>query len=278
MRAEVTRLLAWIGFAAFAGIVFIWATPALWMAMASLRPENYGSLDMASLIPSTALSLDQFAYAFEDGKWGLWFINTLIFVLGTLVVQLVTISLSGYAFAYAEFPGKEVLFYIFLLQLMLAPPVLIVPNLITLVELGLYDTLVGVMAPYWGSAFGTFLMRQTFRSIPRDFEEAARIDGASWWQILRYVLLPLARPGLLAFAIVSVVFHWNEYLWPLMVLNDPDNMVLTIGLVSFAMGAEGASDWGLIAAGTLIVIAPLAIAFAVFQRQFVNSFMSTGIK
>ncbi|MEL6336847.1 MAG: carbohydrate ABC transporter permease, partial [Pseudomonadota bacterium] len=92
------------------------------------------------------------------------------------------------------------------------------------------------------------------------------------------VLLPLARPGLIAFGIVSVVFHWNEYLWPLMVLSDPGNMVLTVGLVSFALGAEGASDWGLIAAGTLLVVAPLAIAFIAFQRQFVNSFMSTGIK
>ena len=139
-------------------------------------------------------------------------------------------------------------------------------------------TLIGVMAPYWGSAFGTFLMRQTFRAIPPDFEEAALIDGASWGQVLWLVLLPLAKPGLIAFSIVSVVFHWNEYLWPLMVISDPDRMVLTVGLVSFALGAEGASDWGLIAAGTLLVVAPLGTAFVLFQRRFVNSFMSTGIK
>lgn len=270
--------LAALGTAAFAGVVFLWAAPILWMVIAALRPANFGALDMASLVPSTAPSLVQFDYAFLDGDWAVWFANSLILVLGTLAVQLVTISLAGYAFARARFPGKEVLFYVFLLQLMIAPPVLIVPNLTTLVQLGLYDTLIGVMAPYWGSAFGTFLMRQTFRSIPPDFEEAARIDGANWAQILWHVLLPLARPGLVAFSIVSVVFHWNEYLWPLMVLNDPDNMVLTVGLVSFALGAEGASDWGLIAAGTLLVVAPLAIAFTAFQRQFVNSFMSTGIK
>jgi len=274
MRSPAAALAA----ALFAAVVFVWATPILWMMLASVRPESFGSLDMASLWPDTAPTWDQFGYALEDGDWAVWFANSAILVTGTLVVQLVTISLAGYAFARIEFPGKETLFYVFLFQLMLAPPVLIVPNLTTLVHLGLYDTLVGVMAPYWGSAFGTFLMRQTFRAIPRDFEEAALIDGASWWQILRLVLLPLARPGLVAFAIVSVVFHWNEYLWPLMVLSDPDNMVLTVGLVSFALGAEGASDWGLIAAGTLLVVAPLAAAFVVFQRQFVNSFMSTGIK
>jgi len=256
----------------------LWSAPLLWMLIASLRPESFGSLDMASLIPDTAPTWDQFQYALEDGDWLVWFTNTVILVLGTLVVQLVTISLAGYAFARMNFRGKDTLFYIFLLQLMLAPPVLIVPNLTTLVQLGLYDTLVGVMAPYWGSAFGTFLMRQTFRSIPRDFEEAARIDGATWFQILRLVLIPLAKPGLIAFSIISVVFHWNEYLWPLMVISDPDQMVLTVGLVSFALGAEGASDWGLIAAGTLLVVAPLGIAFVLFQRQFVNSFMSTGLK
>ncbi len=272
------RLWPAIGLAGFAGVVFLWSAPILWMLLASVRPESFGSLDMASLWPDTLPTGDQFEYAFLDGDWAVWFLNSFILVTGTLVVQLVTISLAGYAFARMEFPGKDVLFYVFLFQLMLAPPVLIVPNLTTLVQLGLYDTLIGVMAPYWGSAFGTFLMRQTFRAIPKDFEEAALIDGASWWQILWMVLLPLARPGIIAFSIVSVVFHWNEYLWPLMVLSDPDNMVLTVGLVSFALGAEGASDWGLIAAGTLLVVAPLAVAFVAFQRQFVNSFMSTGIK
>lgn len=238
MRAPWSAL----GIALLAAVVFLWSTPILWMLLASVRPESFGSLDMASLVPDTIPTGDQFGYALQDGDWAVWFLNSLILVTGTLAVQLVTISFAGYAFARLEFPGKELVFYVFLMQLMLAPPVLIVPNLTTLVSLGLYDTLIGVMAPYWGSAFGTFLMRQTFRSIPCDFEEAAIIDGASWGQILWFVLLPLARPGMIAFAIVSVVFHWNEYLWPLMVLSHPDNMVLTVGLVSFALGAEGASD------------------------------------
>ncbi|WP_036554764.1 carbohydrate ABC transporter permease [Nisaea denitrificans] len=264
--------------AAMCAVVFLWSTPFLWMLIASFRPDPGGGLGMASLVPDFVPTLQSYRYAIEDGYWPLWFLNSTILVTGTLVVQLVTISLAGYAFARITFPGKEAIFYIFLLQLMLAPPVLIVPNLTTLVHLGLYDSLIGVMAPYWGSAFGTFLMRQTFRTIPKDFEEAAIIDGASWWQVLRHVLIPLSLPGLTAFSIVSVVYHWNEFLWPLMVINDPDKMVLTVGLVSFAQGAEGASDWGLIAAGTLFIMAPLFIAFTAFQRQFVNSFMSSGVK
>lgn len=267
-----------IALGALAAAAVVWAAPFLWMVVASLRPDSFGGLDMASLWPDFAPTWQHFRYAWEDGSFPLWYLNSFILVTGTLVVQLVTVSIAGYAFARLEFRGKEFLFYLFLLQLMLVPPVLIVPNLTTLVKLGLYDSLVGAMAPYWGSAFGTFLMRQVFRTIPRDFEDAAIIDGCTWWQLLWHVLIPLAKPGLIAFSVVSVVFHWNEFLWPLMVINDPAKQVLTIGLVSFALGAEGASDWGLIAAGTLLVTAPLFLAFVLFQRQFVNSFMSSGVK
>jgi sn-glycerol 3-phosphate transport system permease protein len=197
---------------------------------------------------------------------------------GILVVQIVTVSCAGYAFARLRFPGQNLLFSLFLLQLMLVPAVLIVPNLTTLVHLGLYDSLAGIMAPYFASAFGVFLMRQTFRSLPRDFEDAAAIDGATRLQIIRLVLLPLARPGLAAFAIVSVTSHWNEFLWPLMATSSPSTQVLTTGLASFTSGAESGSEWSLIAAGTFLVAAPLLLLFLLFQKQFVSSFVFTGLK
>ena len=193
-------------------------------------------------------------------------------------MQLVTITLAGYAFARMRFPGKRIVFYLFLLQLMLVPVVLIVPNLTTIARLGLYDTLPGVMAPYFASAFGTFLMRQAFAAIPRELEDAAIIDGATVLQRLRHIYLPLSAPAFIAFAIVSVTAHWNEFLWPLMVINSPDNRPLTVGLASFTRGSEGAQAWGVIAAGTLIVIAPLLIGFALFQKRFINSFVTSGIK
>jgi len=264
--------------AAVAATAFVWATPFLWTLVASFRPESFGSAGMASLVPDFTPTLANFKLALESGDFGLYYVNTAIVVVGILAVQLVTISLAGYAFARLQFPGRDVLFYVFLLQLMLVPPVLIVPNLRTTVDLGLYDTLAGVMAPYFASAFGTFLMRQTFRGIPRDFEEAAAIDGAPWWAIVWHVLLPMARPGLIAFAIVSVTAHWNEFLWPLMVINDPTQHTLTIGLATFTKGAEGAKEWGVLAAGTLLVMAPLAVAFVAFQRRFVESFVFSGIK
>lgn len=256
----------------------LWAIPFAWMVVASLRPGDAGAADIASLFPAGPFSLANFADAWSSGHFPLWYLNTILLCGGILAVQCVTISLAGYGFARLRFRYRETLFYLFLLQLMLVPPILIVPNMTTLIALHLYDTLPGVMAPYFASAFGVFLMRQTFRTIPREYEEAALVDGASRLTVIFRVLLPLARPGLVAFAIVSVTAHWNEFLWPLMATSSPSTQVLTVGLASFTSGAEAGSEWGVVAAGTFFVAAPLLVIFVIFQRQFVSSFTFSGIK
>ncbi|HET6305957.1 MAG TPA: carbohydrate ABC transporter permease [Rhodopila sp.] len=269
---------AWLALLLACAGALLWVIPFAWMAVASVRQGSAGAADLASLAPSGPFGWGNFAEAWESGHFPLWYLNTVLVCGGILAVQCVTVSLAGYAFARMRFAGREVLFALFLLQLLLVPPILIVPNMGTLVALHLYDTLPGIMAPYFASAFGVFLMRQTFRGIPREYEEAALVDGASRLQIITRVLLPLSRPGLTAFAIVSVSSHWNEFLWPLMATSSPSNQVLTVGLATFTAGAEAGSEWGVIAAGTFFVAAPLLVGFVVFQRQFVSSFTFTGIK
>ena len=259
-------------------LALIWATPLAWMLVASFRPERAGSAGMASLIPDYVPTLANFTEAWESADFALYYLNTIIICAGILAVQLVTISLAGYAFARLRFPGRTLFFYLFLVQLMLAPIVLLMPNLRTVAQLGLYDTLPGVMAPYFASAFGTFLMRQAFQTVPRELEDAALTDGARWWELIVHVYLPLTGPAMLAFAIVSVTAHWNEFLWPLMAVSSPRNHVLTVGLASFASGSEAGSAWGVVAAGTLFVTAPLLVLFLIFQRRFVSSFVYSGIK
>ena len=266
-----------LGYGATVIVAALWMVPFAWMLVAACNPESTGP-GMASLVPSYIPTLTNFREAWASADFPRYTLNTVIISFGILAVQVVTVTLAGYAFARLEFPGRTLCFYLFLLQLMLVPVVLIVPNLATVAKLGLYDTLLGVMAPYFASAFGTFLMRQAFKAIPRELEDAALIDGANVWQRIGFIYLPLAKPSLIAFSIVSVTSHWNEFLWPLMVINSPDLRPLTVGLASFTRGAEGAQVWGVIAAGTLIVSAPLLIAFALFQRSFVNSFVSSGIK
>ena len=137
------------------------------MAVASIRHNGAGAADLASLLPTGPFSLENFTDAWSSGHFPLWYLNTVLLCGGILVVQCVTVSLAGYAFARMRFPGQNILFALFLLQLMLVPPILIVPNMTTLVALHLYDTLPGIAAPYCASAFGVFLMRQTFRTIPQ---------------------------------------------------------------------------------------------------------------
>jgi sn-glycerol 3-phosphate transport system permease protein len=256
----------------------LWFVPLLWMLVASVRPQAFGGSGMASLLPDAAATLKNFMEAWAAADFPLYYFNSAIIVFGILGVQLTTISLAGYAFARMTFPGRQTLFYLFLLQLMLVPVALIVPNLVMVARLGLYDTLLGVMAPYFVSAFGTFLMRQAFAAIPRELEDAALMDGASILQRIRHIYVPLSLPAFLAFGIVSVTAHWNEFLWPLMVINSPEKRLLTVGLAAFTRGQEGAQAWGVIAAGTLLVVAPLLIGFLLFQRRFINSFVTSGIK
>jgi len=278
MKADPLQEGRYLAIALLGGVALVWSTPLLWMIIAAFRPDSGDALNMAALWPNFRPTLANFRDALQSADFARLYVNTVIVCGGILAVQLVTVTLAGFAFARLKFPGQGVLFYAFLLQLMIVPVVLIVPNLVTITHLGLYDTLPGVMAPYFASAFGTFLMRQCFRTIPRDFEEAALVEGASWGQVIWRVLIPLARPGMVAFAIVSVCAPWNEFLWPLMVISKPSHQTLTVGLASFTQGAEGGSQWGVIAAGTFLVAAPLMIAFALFQRQFVNSFLFSGVK
>ena len=155
---------------------------------------------------------------------------------------------------------------------------LLVPNFATIRTLGLFDTRMAIAIPYFGSAFGTFLLRQAFLGVPRDLVDAGVIDGCSWWQLLWHVYLPPSTPVLIAFGLSSVAWHWNEFLWPLIVTNSDKSRPLTAGLVRFTQLGEIGAQWSLLTAATLMVAAPLFIAFLLFQRRFIQSFLHSGIK
>jgi sn-glycerol 3-phosphate transport system permease protein len=164
------------------------------------------------------------------------------------------------------------------MQILIPPAVLIVQNFSIVRQLKLFDTHWALMMPYWGSAFGTLLLRQTFREIPYELEEAARIDGANLLQILRNVYIPLSIPAYLSFALVSISSHWNELLWPLIVSRSDNIRPLTVALNKLFQTSDTGALYGQLMAGTLIVIAPLVILFIFFQRRFIESFASSGLK
>jgi sn-glycerol 3-phosphate transport system permease protein len=194
-----------------------------------------------------------------------------------LAAQLVLCTLAAYSFARFDFPGRGIAFALVLVQLMIMPDVLIVENYRTMSRLGILDSIPAIGLPYIASAFGIFLLRQTFKTVPRELDEAARVEGAGPVAILLKVYVPLAKPVYLAYGLVSVSYHWNNFLWPLIVTNSVTSRPVTVGLQVFSSGDQGI-DWSIITAATLMTSAPLLVGFLLFQRQFVQSFMRAGIR
>ncbi len=269
-RIDFDRLLNNVGAWALA---IIWFLPLVYAIWTAFHPSAY-STDFDLTVP---LTFENFVRAWDAAPFARYFFNTIVLVTLILVAQLVLCTLAAFAFARFEFPGKNILFILVLMQLLVMPDILIVENYKTMGQLGVIDTITAIGLPYMASGFGIFLLRQTFKTVPIELEEAARVEGANILQILWKVYVPLAMPVYLAYGLVSISHHWNNYLWPLIVTNSEETRPLTVGLSIFASVDQGV-DWSLINAATLMTSAPLLIAFLLFQRQFVQSFMRSGIK
>jgi sn-glycerol 3-phosphate transport system permease protein len=254
-------------------LAVLWVLPLAYAVWAAVHPPRYAT----HFDPLAPLTLDNFRRAWEVAPFARYMVNTVLLVTMVLAAQLVLCTLAAYAFARFEFPGRDAAFSLVLLQVLIVPEALLVENYVTLSRLDLADTLLGVGLPYMASAFGIFLLRQTFKQVPRDLEDAAQIEGAGFLRTLVAVYVPLARPTYLAWGLVSVSYHWNNFLWPLVVTNSVETRPITVGLGVFAAPETGV-NWSVISAGTLLSVAPLVLAFLLFQRQFVQSFMRAGIK
>ncbi len=276
-RLSTRSLVNTLGLAALGVLAIAWLVPILWALAVSFHSPDE-PLSAANLWWGTHPTPLNYAQAFDIAPFAQYYLNTVLIVLGILVVQLTTICLAGYAFARFQFRGQNFLFFLIMLQLLLPASALIVPNYATIRVLGVFDTLFAVMVPSFGSAFGTFLLRQTFKQVPHELDDAAKMDGANWLQTLWSVYIPAARPALIAFALSSISFHWNDFLWPLVVTDSAASRPLTVGLAVLTQLGEIGAQWPLVTAGTIIVVGPLLVLFLVFQRQFIDSFLHSGLK
>jgi sn-glycerol 3-phosphate transport system permease protein len=254
-------------------LAILWVLPLLYAVWTAFHPAEY-SARFEALAP---LTLDNFSRAWGAAPFARYFLNTFLLVTLILACQLVLCTLAAYAFARADFPGSSVAFALVLAQLMIMPDVLIVENYKTMGRLGILDSIPAIALPYVASAFGIFLLRQTFKSVPKELDDAARVEGAGPVETLLKVYVPLAKPVYLAYGLVSVSYHWNNFLWPLIVTNSVESRPLTVGLQVFSSGDQGI-DWSVICAATLMTSGPLLLGFLLFQRQFVQSFMRAGIR
>ena len=269
-RFDIDRALntagAWV-------LALLWVLPLAYAIWTAIHPAAYE----ARFDLSAPLTVENFISAWNAAPFARYFLNTFVLVTMILAGQFLLCTLAAYAFARFRFPGRPVLFALVLLQLLVMPDILIVENYRTMRLLDLVDTIPAIALPYVASGFGIFLLRQTFMTVPRELDEAARVEGASFLVILWRVYIPLARPTYLAYGLVSVSHHWNNFLWPLIVTNSVETRPVTVGLSVFS-AIDSGIEWSIINAATLMTSGPLLIAFLLFQRQFVQSFMRAGIK
>ena len=249
--------------------------PFLWMFLTSFKTQVE-----AVSIPPTILPRQWVVTAYTTLKdkipFFLMYWNTIITSVITVAGQLLFCSLAGYAFARIHFPGRNVLFILCLSVLMIPPSFFILPQYIIIQRLDLSNTLHAIYLPNLFSAFGTFLMRQFFMALPKELEEAARIDGCGHGRVFGRIMLPLVKPGLVSLGILTLRFSWNNLMWPLIINTSTEKMTLTAGL-SFLQG-QYLSDYPAIMAGALLAVIPLIVLFAIFQRQFIAGIAFTGIK
>lgn len=253
------------------------ASPLFWAVCAGFRPVNE-SFASGNVFFGSHLSLESYRKVLSLAPFGRYLLNSCVQVVMILVAQLLTSSLAAFAFARWRFRGRNLLFTIILVQMMIPFAALLVGNFRIVSALGLYDTIPGIAIPFFGSAFGTFLLRQNFLSLPMDFSDAAEIDGCRWDQILRYVYLPNSGGAVASFALSSISWHWNDFLWPLIITQSETVRPVTTGLARFTQMGEIGAQWSLLAAATLIVILPLLILFLILREHFFESYLSSGIK
>ena len=254
-------------------LALIWVLPLAYAIWTAVHPAAYEArFDLFA-----PLTLENFIKAWNAAPFGRYFLNTFVLVTVILAGQIVLCTLAAYAFSRYQFPGRSILFGLVLLQLLIMPDILIVENYKAIRFLDLVDTIPAIALPYIASGFGIFLLRQTFMSVPKELEEAAQVEGMSTLGILVKVYMPLAIPTYLAYGLVSVSHHWNNFLWPLIITNSVETRPVTVGLSIFSAIDSGV-EWSVINAATLMTSGPLLLAFLLFQRQFVQSFMRAGIK
>jgi multiple sugar transport system permease protein len=271
-RAGGLRVLLFLILAAFAvAMVF----PFVWMVLTAFKPEGTIVKFPPQLWP-TAWTLDNFTNIWQRVPFGRFFVNSVLFAGGVMLISLLFDSMTAYALARLRFPGRDAIFIFVLIALMIPFQVIFIPLFVTVHDLGLLNSFAGLIIPRATNAFGIFMLRQFFLTLPRELDEAARIDGAGEFYIYSRIILPLSGPAIATLAVFHFMYNWNDFLWPLLITSSIDMRTLPSGLALF-MG-QHVVEYGVIMAGAALALAPLFIAFLFAQQYFVRGIALSGLK
>lgn len=259
-------------------LVAIWLLPLLWTFSLSLTPNSMLRVDSQHLLPQ-GLTFDNYVDVFRTGLTARWFLNSAIVTGITTVITLFVCATAGYAFAKLTFPARMLVYALTLAGMMVPKEAMFVPLFMMFSDANLHNTYSALILPRIAFPLGVFLMTQFFSKVPGEIEEAARVDGASRWRIFFAIMLPLARPALLALATFTFVQTWNDYLWPLVSATRPEMFTITTGLASLQGNFAQATELGSLMARGVVGSLPLLIIFIVFQKYLIRGIsMSSGDK
>jgi ABC-type glycerol-3-phosphate transport system permease component len=285
-RISTASLATSARFTLLCGIGFVIAVPFIWMTAASFKPLSEIESGSLRMVPHEA-TLNNYRVLLNrmpdpgagrklDLRFGRWYFNSFFVALGVTVLQVLTSAMAAYAFSRIVWRGRDTVFLLYLATMMIPGLVTLIPNFQIMVWLGFLNTYHGLIVPMAFSAFGTFLLRQFMLSIPPSLDEAARIDGASHWSIFWNVIMPLARPGLVALAILTFLDAYRSFFWPLIMLNDAQLYPLSVGLLE--LDSSYGRQTNLIMAAAVLAVVPLIIVFVIFQKLLVKGIQLGAVK
>lgn len=258
-----------------APVALLMVTPLLWMLVTSLQTVAETRQFPPVLIPSS-FRWQNYQAVLEEAPFARWFLNSTVVTTACVAGNLLFCSLAGYAFARFRFAGRGIAFFLILATLMVPFQVVMIPTFLIVRSLGQIDTLGALILPNLVTAFGIFMMRQFFRTLPIELEEAARIDGASRLGVLFKIVLPLSAPALATLAVITFMWTWNDFLWPLITIYSEDKMTLQLGLTTFQ--GQHQTNTALLMAANVMTMAPILLLFFAAQRWFVRGIATTGLK
>ena len=256
-------------------LAVVWLVPVAWMALTSIKTESDIFTLPLRLLPRGA-TLVNYETALQRSSLLRWFMNSVIVTVAQVGLTVVISSLAAYAFARIPFRGRQVLFLIVLSTLMIPGQVTLIPTYLIVSRLNWVNTYQAVFVPELGAAFGIFLLRQFFLAIPNELEDSARIDGASRFLMFTRIIVPMSIPALSALSIFATLNAWNNFLWPLIVLNNSRMLTLPIGL-AMLQGTYGTSSYGVVMAAAVIASAPVLVIYAFFQKKIIQGVSITGV-
>lgn len=267
----------WAIYALMLVIVIVMVLPFAWMVSTSLKSQQYILETPPQLLPNPA-TFESYTGLAERINLGRTIFNSVFVAVASTVGQVIVAAMAAYAFARMEWRGRGVVFTLYLATMMIPSVVLVIPQFILIRQLGWVNTYAALIVPALFNAFGTFLLRQSFLGLPKDFEEAAFVDGANHFTIFWRIILPLSQPAIATLTVLSFMGSWNSYLFPLFVARREEVITLPVALATLQAGPRALTEWNLVMAGAVVTVLPILIVYLLAQKWFVQGVVASGIK